>query len=337
MAKTALLINLSRRDLAVARDELTSLGFEVRTASEGSAGKRVFEGVRPDLTIIAGGAKGRTLCRALRETEHGANARIMLLSAARCAAASLEFTTEVLTVPLPRGEIERVMSDARPRATPIESIRVQAARRPGTIDGDMAAFPPAELLQTFNLGGRTARITLLRDGEQGRIWLAGGSAYHASVGVLEGAEAFYSMVGWDRGDFVVEHDIRCAQRTIDMDTMFLVMEGLRRLDEAQAGSSAPEPEPVGYATLESAPRESAPAPLRRSRPWLALIAILTLPLAIGSSVLLLHEPSDHEIIFEQIEQPHELFIDPDSGAPPIDERPEAWLLAWVNDAGREDS
>jgi len=333
MAKTALLINLSRRDLAVARDELTSLGFEVRTAAAGSAGKRVFTGVRPDLTIIAGGATSRTLCRALRETEHGANARIMLLSAARCAATSLDFSAEVLTVPLAHGEIERVTGDARPAATPIESIRIQAARRPGTIDGDLAAFPPAELLQTFNLSRRSARITLVSNGKQGQIWIEGGSAYHAVVGVLEGAEAFYAMIGWARGEFVVEHELRCTQRTIDLDTMFLVMEGLRRLDEAHEESS--ESEPVGYAALESAPRPTAPATHRKSRPWLALIAILTLPLAIASSVLLLHEPAQSEIMFEQIGEPHELFIDPDSGAPPIDERPEAWLMVWANDAGQK--
>jgi hypothetical protein len=40
------------------------------------------------------------------------------------------------------------------------------------------------------------------------------------------------MVGWREGEFVIEHGQVCEETTLEQDAMFLVMEGLRLIDES---------------------------------------------------------------------------------------------------------
>jgi len=40
------------------------------------------------------------------------------------------------------------------------------------------------------------------------------------------------MVGWQQGEFVIEHGATNRRNTIEHDAMFLLMEALRQLDEA---------------------------------------------------------------------------------------------------------
>ena len=80
---------------------------------------------------------------------------------------------------------------------------------------------------------KTACVTLRRNGAMGRIWLDNGAAKHAEAGELVGDPAFFEMVGWSSGEFVIEHGVRCKQSTLTRDAMFLLMEGLRMVDEAQ--------------------------------------------------------------------------------------------------------
>ena len=62
---------------------------------------------------------------------------------------------------------------------------------------------------------------------------------------LAGEDAFYTMLRWNTGDFVIEHGIRGKQRTIDCDPMFLLMEGLRLLDEER---DPDKPQPAANTT-----------------------------------------------------------------------------------------
>ena len=48
---------------------------------------------------------------------------------------------------------------------------------------------------------------------------------------LEGEEAFFRMLRWTQGEFTIEHGVRGKHRSVNSDPMFLLMEGLRLMDE----------------------------------------------------------------------------------------------------------
>ena len=108
--------------------------------------------------------------------------------------------------------------------------RSKAPRR--GITGDLENLGVADIVQILAMGMKTACVTLRSNGDEGRIWLENGAARHALLGQERGEDAFYAMVGWGAGEFVIEHNVRTRDTTIDQDALFLVMEGLRRMDEA---------------------------------------------------------------------------------------------------------
>ena len=76
-----------------------------------------------------------------------------------------------------------------------------------------------------------ACVTLKSDGKTGRIWFDTGAPKHAECKPLKGEEAFYEMVRWKTGEFVIEHGSKSRRTSIEHDAMFLLMEGLRLIDE----------------------------------------------------------------------------------------------------------
>jgi response regulator RpfG family c-di-GMP phosphodiesterase len=115
----------------------------------------------------------------------------------------------------------------------------EAARRDGRatvhrrgITGDLENLGLADIVQTLVVGLKTARVTVTSDERQGQIWFENGAARHAELGDLKGEPAFYDLMRWSSGEFVIEHGVRTREHTLHHDAMFLVMEGLRLLDEA---------------------------------------------------------------------------------------------------------
>jgi hypothetical protein len=68
-----------------------------------------------------------------------------------------------------------------------------------------------------------------------------GTISHAEIDDLKGEAAFYKMIRWTEGEFAIEHGVANKTRTIEADPMYLLMEGLRLLDEEK------DPEQVGPA------------------------------------------------------------------------------------------
>lgn len=120
-----------------------------------------------------------------------------------------------------------------------EAVRRESSLQPVRrgITGDLETLGLPEIIQTLVMGMKTACVTLRRNGSVGRIWLDNGAARHAEAGELEGDPAFFEMVRWSSGEFVIEHGVRCKQATLTHDAMFLLMEGLRMIDESRGGGA----------------------------------------------------------------------------------------------------
>lgn len=103
-------------------------------------------------------------------------------------------------------------------------------RRRG-ISGRLENMSLPDIVQTLHIGMKTALVTLSSDKRAGRIWIEEGSIYHAELDEIKGDTAFYAMLRWTDGEFSIEHGVSGKTRTVDADPMFLLMEGLRLLDE----------------------------------------------------------------------------------------------------------
>lgn len=120
-----------------------------------------------------------------------------------------------------------------------ETLRTEsrARRVPRGISGDLENLGLPDIVQMLAMGMKTARVTVSSNGDRGRIWFENGSARHAKVAQAEGDDAFCKLVAWSQGEFLIEHGVRSRSQTIEQDTMFLLMEGLRQLDEARRDSA----------------------------------------------------------------------------------------------------
>jgi response regulator RpfG family c-di-GMP phosphodiesterase len=114
-----------------------------------------------------------------------------------------------------------------------EAIRadgeVRRSRR--GITGSLENLSLPDIIQTLTIGMKTACVSLTSGENQGKIFFENGTPTHAEANAVEGHEAFYEMVRWTTGEFVIEHGHKSKKNSIDHDAMYLLMEGLRLMDE----------------------------------------------------------------------------------------------------------
>lgn len=115
-----------------------------------------------------------------------------------------------------------------------EVLRSERGAKPARrgISGSLDDLSLPDIMQTLTIGLKTACVSITSNGSSGKIWFENGMPKHAKAGKLEGEQAYYEMVRWPGGEFVIEHGARSRKSSIERDAMFLLMEGLRLLDEA---------------------------------------------------------------------------------------------------------
>ena len=107
------------------------------------------------------------------------------------------------------------------------------------IEGNLEVMDLPTLIQFIGQEGSEAVIQLKNDAKVGCIYLKSGLLCHAELTrndeiELAGEDAIYAMLGWPTGRFKVEKEIESPASTIEQPWDFVLMEGIRRLDEEQA-------------------------------------------------------------------------------------------------------
>ncbi|MBI5305800.1 MAG: DUF4388 domain-containing protein [Chloroflexi bacterium] len=103
------------------------------------------------------------------------------------------------------------------------------------LTGNVRDLSLPNLIQLHCTEGRPARIALSGATHRGALFIAAGEIVDADARGLRGEDAVYEMLRWQDAEFHVELDPPAwEQRTINTPWNALVLEGLRRLDEAQA-------------------------------------------------------------------------------------------------------
>ena len=128
----------------------------------------------------------------------------------------------------------------------------------GVVRGNLAQMNVIDLMQSLEMGRKSCRISLSREGDKCEVFFVEGQVKHATYGSLVGDEAVFKVLRWTGGSFELDFDGKTDKETTQLNTQGLLMEGLRLLDESQrdgggeAGAEAPS---AGAATGGGGVRE----------------------------------------------------------------------------------
>jgi hypothetical protein len=110
------------------------------------------------------------------------------------------------------------------------------------VEGTLQEVSLPTLVQVVLQEGGHGCLRLENDTQIGWLYLAGGRVCHAALAekkqagliVRSGEEVVYELLRWSDGRFIIEHNIPPPDQTIEQSWDFILMEGLRKLDERWA-------------------------------------------------------------------------------------------------------
>ncbi|PIE72601.1 MAG: hypothetical protein CSA20_07095 [Deltaproteobacteria bacterium] len=88
-----------------------------------------------------------------------------------------------------------------------------------------------DILQMSCIGGTSTAILVGKNGLEGIVYLIEGEIVHAEVGDIVGETAFYTIMGWNEGNFEFLMGKMPNKTTITLNWQHLIMEACRRQDE----------------------------------------------------------------------------------------------------------
>jgi hypothetical protein len=105
--------------------------------------------------------------------------------------------------------------------------------------GNLNTISMPSLVQAICLEEHKAALFLEHGEMEGVIYFDLGEIAHATLGSIVGDDAVIELVGWEEGSFHVSAYDLLPRRTITASWNYLLMEGMRRYDEKQAGEIPP--------------------------------------------------------------------------------------------------
>ncbi|MFT7587462.1 MAG: hypothetical protein ACI9EW_003904 [Cellvibrionaceae bacterium] len=110
------------------------------------------------------------------------------------------------------------------------------------LEGNLEMMSLLNLIQYLGQEGIEAMVTLQRGSQAGCIYLKHGLILHAESNPenkpkLVGDEAVYELMTWCKGRFKALKDAPTPELTIEKSWEFVLMEGLRIIDEARSNKS----------------------------------------------------------------------------------------------------
>jgi hypothetical protein len=101
------------------------------------------------------------------------------------------------------------------------------------VKGRLRDMSLVDIIQIFNAERKTVAVHLGSELGYGRVFIKDGAIVHAAYREFTGPDAFFQLLAWHDGEFEVEPEAAAPERTINESPEGLILEGLRRLDEAR--------------------------------------------------------------------------------------------------------
>jgi len=184
----------------ILRNYLKAAGYEVIHAEDGEHGLKLFETKKPDLVLLdvqMPGLDGFQVLEKMKKSE-GSNVAVLLLTALdyqHLKIQGLEFgADDYITKPFNKAELLARISAVLRRSD-------KSRRREGAMDGDLADVGISDLLQSMELGMKTAVIKI-RDIDA-EIVVKNGKMFYARQGAFTGDQALLRIFLIEQGCFSV--------------------------------------------------------------------------------------------------------------------------------------
>lgn len=103
------------------------------------------------------------------------------------------------------------------------------------VAGSLQEMGLPEMVQVLWYGRKTGSLKIRSGANSGEIHFVGGAIFNALWSNLRGEEAFFAMLGLAEGEFSLDPNFAAPQQVIQDSPEALLLEGMRRLDEATAG------------------------------------------------------------------------------------------------------
>ena len=220
-------------DIHDLRKGLIAEGYEVRIAKTAGDLLPYLESFRPDLVLIEPRLPDFDPTEVLPQIREAASPKIIPIVFAshprsideRLSWLELD-VDDFLYKPF---EVDEVL--ARLEILIKEAHSVQDSSRVNTpgFSGSLSEMSLVDLLQTLEVGKKTAILRLQKGGREGKVYVTQGEVIDAELDNLDAKAALLRMFTWNEGQFSVsmmEHD---RMRNIFVDTPDLISEGVTRL------------------------------------------------------------------------------------------------------------
>ncbi len=228
--------------------EIKKLPERTNVIKQGEPGTHLYILVKGEVDVIkVDGQKRENVLARLRKGE--VFGEMSLITGEPCSA-TIRTATTVSALVVGKPDFERILAEhpllniyfnkllaARLRKT---MVHIEEEIAKGVL-GKLSMISLPELTQTISVNSRTGILRLYRGGETGEIFFRDGQVVDVALGEVRGEEAFYKTLMWSDGDFRFVPGEVTGARKVTQDTMGLLMEGLRRMDEASRKAAAAAP------------------------------------------------------------------------------------------------
>jgi response regulator RpfG family c-di-GMP phosphodiesterase len=226
-----LLVDADAEETTVLELRLVEQGHEVvlcRTAEQ--AYKRYQQGgIDAVITEVdLAPHDGFTLVEYVRKSRTGADLPVFFLTR-RADRASVDRGFQL-------GAVDYIIKPAAPDVVVAKARNVlsKAVRQRGArgVSGSLREMPLPDVLQVLSRTRKTGLLKVSSGGYAGEIQFGNGSIHNATYRHLRGENAVYSLLALSDGDFALDPSFSPTSRAIQLSTEQLLLEGMRRMDEA---------------------------------------------------------------------------------------------------------
>ncbi len=224
--------------------ELKRYEDRVNVITQGEDGKHLFIIIKGEVEVLQKGKDGReSLLATLRKGECFGE---MSLITGDPASATVRADGQVSVLTISKENFQKIIMQNNSLNIYFNQLLAQRLRRQNVqieeelakgVLGKLSMISLPELSQTLNMNSRTGTLILYNGNLRGEAFFVNGTIFDVKLEDLNGTEAFYRLLTWKEGDFRFKPGDPGVEKKIPMDTMALLMEGLRRLDEAQLAAA----------------------------------------------------------------------------------------------------
>jgi response regulator RpfG family c-di-GMP phosphodiesterase len=230
----ALLIDADPEETTVLELRMIEQGFEVEQAHTSDQALKILE--RGDIELVVSEldlkpADGFAMLAAARTRPWGAKLPWIVVTgrggredAQRAfELGAVDYMTKPISADLLVAKIGQIME---------RDAAAQGAAR--GVAGSLLEMALPDIVQVLWHGRKTGSLRIRSGKSTGEIHFVDGSLYNALWENVRGEEAVYAMLALKQGDFSLDPNVRAPQRVIHGSPEALLLEGMRRLDEAGA-------------------------------------------------------------------------------------------------------